>query len=140
MKSEKVKEIKDNITVCTTKIGCNGCSLLPIMASTNCRNKLLEDALNLINELESENARLANRITYRVTIPDNKLEKIKKECIERVEIDKEKLLKQFAERLKERLKDNVNGDNVDYYVECAIYIDETLKDFINQDKNYTEVR
>ena len=58
MNSEKVKEIKNNIIICSNKIECKGCSLFPNMKSTNCRNKLLADALTLINELESENERL----------------------------------------------------------------------------------
>ena len=58
MESEKVKEIKNNIIICSTKIECKGCSLFSNMKSTNCRNKLLADALTLINELESENERL----------------------------------------------------------------------------------
>ena len=49
MESEKVKEIKNNIIICSTKIECKGCSLFPNMKSTNCRNKLLADALTLIN-------------------------------------------------------------------------------------------
>lgn len=62
MESEKAKEIKNNIIICSNKIECKGCSLFPNMKSTNCRNKLLADALTLINELESENERLNKAI------------------------------------------------------------------------------
>jgi hypothetical protein len=58
MNSEKVKEIKKDIDFCTTKIGCEECSFMPIMASTNCRNELLKNCLTLINDLESENEKL----------------------------------------------------------------------------------
>ena len=58
MDSEKVKEIKKDIDFCTTKIGCEECSFMPIMASTNCRNELLKNCLILINEFESENKEL----------------------------------------------------------------------------------
>ena len=97
-----------------------------------------------INELERENARLANRITCQVTIPDDKLEEIKKECLERVEIAKEKLLKQFAERLKEKLE-NCSGcyipdcfespTNEFAYsaIEVSNAIDETLEESLRND-------
>lgn len=58
MDGEKVKAIKKDIDFCTTKIGCEECSFMPIMASTNCRNELLKNCLILINEMESENERL----------------------------------------------------------------------------------
>lgn len=62
MESEKVKEIKKNIIICSNKIECKGCSLFPNMKSTNYRNKLLADALTLINELESENRKLKTQL------------------------------------------------------------------------------
>ena len=45
--------------------------------------------------------------------------------------EKEKLTK-FAERLVEKLKENVNGENVDMFVECKKLLDETLKEIINE--------
>ena len=89
MESEKVKEIKNNIIICSTKIECKGCSLFPNMKSTNCRNKLLADALTLINELESENKELrvvtdiANEREYRKKFTDE----WRKEC--QKELDKQ---------------------------------------------------
>ena len=85
MESEKVKEIKNNIIICSTKIECKGCSLFPNMESTNCRNKLLADALTLINELESENKELrvvtdiANERTYRKKFTDEWRKEYQKE-------------------------------------------------------------
>ena len=40
-------------------------------------------------------------------------------------------LKQFAERLINKLKDKVDAENVDTFVECKKIIDETLKEFMN---------
>ena len=40
-------------------------------------------------------------------------------------------LKQFAERLIEKLKDNDDVDNVDTFVGCKKLVDKTLKEFIN---------
>ena len=41
--------------------------------------------------------------------------------------EKEKL-KRFVERVVDKLKNNVNGDNVDYFVECKILLLEVLKE------------
>lgn len=51
---------------------------------------------------------------------------------------RESELKQFVERLKEKLKDNVNSDNVDNFVECARFISETLKEFANEQKEISK--
>ena len=146
MESEKVKEIKNNIIICSNKIECKGCSLFPNMKSTNCRNKLLADALTLINELESEKERL--RLEIDVLIGKKIVEKQKydnalimkidiqeqlKDRIAELENENVKQLKQFAERLKEKLKEKVNADNVDVFIECAKLSDETLKEFINEE-------
>ena len=48
---------------------------------------LVNNTLTLIRELTEENERLKNRITCRVVMPDEKMEEIKAECLERVEID-----------------------------------------------------
>lgn len=40
-------------------------------------------------------------------------------------------LKRFAERLKDKLIEKANADNVNVFVECARLSNETLKDFIN---------
>lgn len=121
MDSEKVKEIKNNIIICSNKIECKGCSLFPNMKSTNCRNKLLADALTLINELESENERLLEQRnkTYNIWVKDT--EKLKDRI---AELEKENALiknsvamrdyktleeisnnkvKEFAEKLKNKL-------------------------------------
>ncbi len=98
MESEKVKEIKKGLKV------CNGlCRKDCPYHSVGCMNDLSKDSLTLINELESENKRLKNRIICKIVVPDDKLEKIKNECLEKIEVAKDKLLKQFAERLKEKL-------------------------------------
>lgn len=98
-----------------------------------CRaNDLLLDTITFINELESENERLKNRITCKIVIPDDKLEEIKNVCFEKVELAKGELLKQFAERLKKKSM-NLVISNVE--IENFLFItqiDETLKEFINK--------
>ena len=89
-------------------------------------NEDLKKAQDRIAELEKENEKLKNRITCQIVIPNDKLEEIKKECLKKVEVDKDQLLKEFAERLKE--------------ISCEMYlkeqlhrcIDETLKEFIGE--------
>ena len=155
MESEKVKEIKNNIIICSNKIECKGCSLFPNMKSTNCRNKLLADALTLISELESENKELrvvtdiANERTYRKKFTDEWRKEYQKE------LDKQgnghiaghpdfdlvyKLYFEQKERIAELEEDKEKWQRkaVNYYqmaksygVECIIDndIDETLKEY-----------
>ena len=155
MNSEKVKEIKNNIIICSNKIECKGCSLFPNMKSTNCRNKLLADALTIINELESENKELrvvvdiANERTYRKKFTDEWRKEYQKE------LDKEgkghiaghpdfdlvyKLYFEQKERIAELEEDKEKWQRkaVNYYqmaksygVECIIDndIDELLKEY-----------
>lgn len=83
-----------------------------------------------IAELEKENDTLKNRITCKIVFPDEKLEEIKKRCIERVYADVKDTLKQFAERLKEKCNDKnafICSNSI-----TATEIDETLKEFINE--------
>lgn len=157
MESEKVKEIKNNIIICSNKIECKGCSLFPNMKSTNCRNKLLADALTLISELESENKELrvvtdiANERTYRKKFTDEWRKEYQKE------LDKQgnghiagypdfdlvyKLYFEQKDRIAELEEDKEKWQRkaVNYYqraksygIECIIDndIDETLKEYEN---------
>ena len=123
MNSEKVKEIKNNIIICSNKIECKGCSLFPNMKSTNCRNKLLADALALINELESENETLRNAKVVYETV-DYCYEDLKKaeKRIAELEKDKEKWQRKAV---------NYYQMAKSYGVECIIDndIDELLKEY-----------
>ena len=87
-----------------------------------------------IAELEKENERLKNRITCQVVIPNDKLEEIKKECLKKVEVDKDKSLKQFAERLKAMAYQSTDWSHgVHPMVVEVDYIDEILEE-ITEDK------
>jgi DNA-binding transcriptional MerR regulator len=107
---------------------CKNCHYIKDLEIANGHSKELKDR---IAELEKENARLANRITCQVILPDEKLKEIKKECIEKVELAKGELLKQFAERLKEKLEESNFINNGLWLVDTQVLIDETLKEFIN---------
>lgn len=122
---EKVKEIKNNIIICSTKIECKGCSLFHNMKSTNCRNKLLADVLTLINELESENERLKTQLAQAnagiVNCSGCKF----------VEIN---AVREFAERLKDKVKNFCGTEEENHYYDVSKEgaceeIDETLKEY-----------
>jgi uncharacterized coiled-coil DUF342 family protein len=143
MESEKVKEIKEDIEICTSRIECKECSLMPIMKSTNCRNELLKNCLTLINELESENDTLhTNLCEWRKENQQLKdriaeMQKEKEETTKAWLEDREGMfwdgvgegelkgyeqLKQFAEILKKNI--------TVWYPSVIESIDQTLKEFI----------
>ena len=86
----------------------------------------------------------------RVFIPDGqmvllsreeheKLLKVKENCLELMKQGEEQILsigidrlKDFREKYKEALKQEVNGENVDCFVESLKIFDKTLKEFINE--------
>ena len=79
------------------------------------------DILTLINEFESENESLKD--SYIVKAYDKLRAKNKK---------LKETFKKFTGEVKENLKESVNAENVDYYVECVKVIDEILKRYINE--------
>ena len=133
MNSEKVKEIKNNIIICSNKIECKGCSLFPNIKSTNCRNKLLADALTLINELESENEiiKFNMKETEKASFNINKMNG-------NLIVENQTLKDQIAELQED--KEKWQRKAVNYYqmaksygIECIVDndIDETLKEYEN---------
>ena len=155
MNSEKVKEIKNNIIICSNKIECKGCSLFPNMKSTNCRNKLLADALTLINELESENKELrvvtdiANEREYRKKFTDEWRKEYQKELdkqgnghiaghpdfdlVYKLYFDQKDQIAELEEDKEKWQRKAVNYYQraKSYGIECIIDndIDETLKEY-----------
>jgi hypothetical protein len=126
MESEKVKEIKMWLFE-----RCN-CKLLD--TSYHWVGVTLGDILTLINELESENEAFKSiGLNEEITVGEylREMQRLKDRVAELEKENKEQL-KQFAERLIEKLKEKVNADNVDVFVECAKLSDETLKEFTNE--------
>ena len=143
MESEKVKEIKKALE---DNANYEHYDKLGYIDGYKCKTVAYADILTLINELESEKERL--RLEIDVLIGKKIVEKQKydnalimkidiqeqlKDRIAELENENVKQLKQFAERLKEKLKEKVNADNVDVFIECAKLSDETLKEFINEE-------
>lgn len=115
MESEKVKEIKKIATLCVekNKLHCSNCPKgTEDDVVLTCRS-LLKEILTLINELEKENETKTDTIT---------------DLLKKQEFYEKEKLKQFAERLKEQAYDSF-GDKVIWYND----IDETLKEFINEE-------
>lgn len=150
MESEKVKEIKKGLECCSTLMDNNAtseeqdnsCNECPYRLNDRCSWELDGDALTIINWLESENDTLhTNLCEWRRENQQLKdriaeLEKEKKETPSyskgyadgiknTYEVVMPDTLKQFAERLKEKLGsvDLIRGWTV------KVFIDETLKEY-----------
>ena len=95
------------------EFGCANRSLQEVSKE----NKQLKERLAELEKEIEENAFYSKgyaqgiKNTYEVVVPDK--------------------LKQFAEKVIENLKDNVNADNVDIFVQGKGIMEETLKEFLN---------
>ena len=137
MENLNAEQVKEALECCHTPVAsdCNKCGYRGRSVENGeyigCTNRLIKDALALINSQEQrikelaeenerlrelnkqletdnfnanmnletvaeENERLKNRVTLRVVIPDDKLEEIKTECLERVELDIKEIKTEIA--------------------------------------------
>jgi glycyl-tRNA synthetase beta subunit len=85
------------------------------LVSKEWHDEQVMQAENRIAELEKENETKTDTIT---------------DLLKKQEFYETEKLKQFAERLKDKLKENVNGENVDSCVQCARFIREILDEFM----------
>jgi predicted RND superfamily exporter protein len=85
---------------------------------------LIEKRNNEIIELKDRIAELEKEIKGNVFYAKGYAQGIK----HTYEVVMPNKLKQFAERVIEKLKSNVNADNVDYFVDCKKMLGETLKE------------
>ena len=121
MESEKVKDIKNGLECLSGHRPCNLCFYheLAEQQETCCINLVAEDVIDYINELESENERLQRDYVLKAYDELRAENKKLKDRIAELEKGNEalsfavkqgfndcqtKTLKQFAERLKEKLK------------------------------------
>lgn len=152
MESEKVKEIKkaleEAIEWCARELEKDlfqkSLTLINELESENERlkedNRILSDndtLLEMVALLSKEKGILLNKIAEL----EKHIERVESERI-RIKQDRDKKeelaskfidsyndsLKQFAERVIEKLKNNVNADNVDCFVNCKKILGETLKE------------
>jgi predicted RNase H-like nuclease (RuvC/YqgF family) len=132
MKSERVKKIKKDIEICMKSLNCNGCSHHSQRSGECCRN-LTNDILTYINELEKENDEQYKRIMELEQDLVHADEKVfYRECnvtLRENEI-KQQAIKQFAERLKEKMSvREYMGVKYKQGVFSENDIDEALKEF-----------
>ena len=95
-------------------------------------NQQLKDR---ITELEKENEELKQDIKKSIDMQKEMLDGFKtatKEVEENLAREIPNLLKQFAERLKEKGKEIVTGESVDVLVELLRYSEELVKEYTNE--------
>ncbi len=82
--------------------------------------------------LGEENERLKNRITCQVVLPDEKLEEIKNECLERFELDIKAIQVDAVRKMQERLHERFGADANRVYSNYNIhrYIDQIAKEML----------
>lgn len=112
MNSEKVKEIKKALE-----------DLDMICYEKTCSDKINRIS-NYINELENE----LKTCKARIAELEEGIAKSMLGCEFLPECTHDKL-KQFVERAVEKVKETVNGENVDCFVSFKILLSETLKEF-----------
>ena len=142
----KREQIIKALECCTSGHSVSACmSGCPLYEKENCDciyddTALLKYALSLIKKLTEENERLKNSITFRVVMPDEKMEEIKAECIARVELDVKECRADTVRKMQERLTSFfANDDNLEYIEVDAKYINEQIdqiaKDILEGDKS-----
>ena len=132
MSNEKMKEIKESL-----QQEIHLTEYVDGVYAENVSLDLLKDVLTLINELESENERLKDEITdsenekRQLCKAINSIQKgfengefVSKDC-------QTKILKQFAEKLKEKALSHCRTINCYELTFIETTIDELLKEFIN---------
>ena len=148
MESEKVKVIKEYLRCMRGEKACWDCGLNEIAENqdTCCINLVADMALDLINELESENERLILQyervkadsemncleLKDRIAELENKKEDLLCKEYKLIKYENEikaKTLEQFAERLKEKLEESNFINNGLWLVDTQVLIDETLKEY-----------
>lgn len=67
-----------------------------------------------LTRLQEENERLRNRITCQVVVPDEKLEEIKNECLERVELDIKAIQADTVRKMQSIITENYAVSKVHY--------------------------
>lgn len=82
-----------------------------------------------INELTEENERLKNSINFQVVMPDDKMEEIKAECLERVELDVKECRADTVRKMQSEIKERcIKGGIFPAFV--ASTIDEIAKEML----------
>ena len=127
------EQIIKALECCTSETqGCNHCHLFPSVmgcVATNMRN-----ALSLIKELTEEKERLRNRITATIVLTEKDAEKIKAECLERIELDVRAIQADTVRKMQERLKKTFEERGFFSYYIILENIDQIAEEIIGETK------
>lgn len=146
MENHNAEQIKKALECCHKDSNCDGCMYGKYRRKKNgtCIELMQRDALALITsqeqrigELTEESERLRNRITCQVVLPDEKLEEIKNECLERVELDIKKIEADTVRKMQERLRIYFGTYVLSYKIplsEALKAIDQIAKEMLEGEK------
>ena len=108
----------------------------------DCMSVLLGDALDLINRKKAEIEGLKNNVRCKIVIDDEKMERIKNECLERIDYNikeiKAEAIKDFAERAKEKAYYCEKKDGKDNFVVNEMDIDSLVKEMVGDNDKSME--
>ena len=115
------------------RVICNDCPIQKECESTPFDATLARYALALIRELTEENERLRNRVTATIILTDKDAERIKKECLERVELDIKAIQSDTVRKMQERLKNAFNFGHTILEKSICDIIDQIAKEMWEED-------
>lgn len=123
-------EVLKAIEICTSAQGCLDCPCFG-KSIENCINLLLLDARDLIVDQEATILSLKKNgtITYQIKLDEEKMERIKNECLMRIDYNVKEIradaIKTFAEKMK-----GIIPEIDDTYIERIVedYIEKTVKE------------
>ena len=98
-----------------------------------CSTMIAENALSLINELTADNEILRTRIVANIVIDGEKLEEIKNECLERVELDIKAIQAETVRKMQARLlKDGAKSIEIGHFDSKTHEFITLRTDFLDQ--------
>lgn len=89
-----------------------------------------EKTLQIVEKLTAENERLKNSITFQVVMPDDKIEEIKAECLERVELDVKECRADTVRKMYEKLKEKYTNHSWGGFYVPDYMIDQIAKEML----------
>ena len=87
-----------------------------------------------VEELSRENERLRNRVVCKVVIPDEKLEEIKSECLERVELDIKAIEADTVRKMQSEINKTLSALCKGDVSEIHRMVDQIAKEMVEESK------
>lgn len=140
----KDNEIIKALECCSNLEACEKCPLASLQKydADTCEHQIMLYALDLINRQKAEIERLKKGIIYTVKFNEKQLEQIKDDILQNVEFNinniKSEAVREYAERFKERLRDNAKFDRGEhtYYLVGDSFVDNIADEMLGE----TEVK